>query len=185
MSTPAEQIETLTEEEYLAMELTSEVKHEYVAGHIYAMTGASAIHNIVAGNLYLILRERLRRSPCRVFMSDVKLKVDSASAFYYPDLMVSDEPAPDSYYREQPKLIVEVLSDSTARYDFGDKRRAYQSLESLDEYVLVAQECMDVRIFRRSESGWTMDIYTDGATIPVESVDLRIPIESIYEEAWV
>lgn len=184
MSRPASKDHKLTEEEYLEMELTSPIKHEYVAGRLFAMTGTSDAHNIIAGNLYMILREHLKGSPCRVFMSDVKVKVDADSAYYYPDLMVSCEKAPDSHYRAHPVLIVEVLSDSTAKTDTGDKWRAYQKLESLREYALVAQECMDVRVYRREESGWNLSIYTDGAVVPFNSVELEIPIERIYEEAW-
>jgi Uma2 family endonuclease len=184
MSRPATKDLKLTEAEYLEMELASPMKHEYRAGQLFAMTGASDAHNIIALNLASILRNHLRGSPCRVFMSDMKLKLDADSAYYYPDLMVSCEKAPDSHYREQPVLVVEVLSDSTAKNDAGDKRRAYQKLDSLREYALVAQECMDVRIYRRDESGWNMNIYTDGAVIPFNSVKLEIPIERIYEEAW-
>ena len=174
----------LTEEQYLDMELVSPVKHEYIAGQIYAMTGASDAHNLIVGNLYIALRDHLRGSPCRVFMADVKLRVGATDAYYYPDLMVSCEKAANRHYREQPVLIVEVLSESTARYDAGDKRRAYQGLESLREYVLIAQECMDVRVYRRGESGWNLSIYTDGAVIPLKAVELEIPIERIYEDAW-
>lgn len=173
-----------TPEQYLEMELTSPVKHEYVAGQIFAMTGASDAHNIIALNLATILRQHLRGSPCRVFMADVKVRIEAAETFYYPDLMVSCERATDSYYRENPTLIVEVLSPSTARFDTQDKRRDYQKLESLKEYALISQECMDVRVYRRSESGWNLSIYTDGALIDFTSVALQIPIERIYEEVW-
>jgi Uma2 family endonuclease len=166
------------------MELTSPIKHEYVAGEIFAMTGTSDSHNIISLNLAFILREHLRGTPCRVFMSDLKLKVDTADAYFYPDLMVTCETAPDSLFREQPKLIVEVLSDSTAKYDQDGKRRMYQSIESLQEYVLVAQSFMDVRVFSRSANGWEMKIYTDGTTIPLDSLELEIAIERIYESAW-
>ena len=174
----------LTEQEYLDMEQVSPVKHEYVAGQLYAMTGTSDVHNIIVGNLYIALREHLRGSPCRVFMADVKLRVGATDAYYYPDLMVSCEKAANRHYREQPVLLVEVLSESTASYDAGDKRRAYQGLESLKEYVLISQECMDVRVYRRDESGWNVSIYTDGTVIPLNAVELEIPIERIYEEAW-
>lgn len=174
----------LTEQQYLEMERVSPYKHEYVAGRLYAMTGTSDAHNLIVGNLYVALREHLRGSPCRVFIADVKLRVGAADAYYYPDLMVSCEKAVDRHYREQPVLVVEVLSESTAAYDAGDKRRAYQSVESLREYVLISQECMDVRVYRRDEAGWQMSIFTDGAAIPFRSVELEIPIERLYEEAW-
>jgi Uma2 family endonuclease len=174
----------LTHEEYLDLEEASPVKHEYVAGQIYAMTGTSDSHNIVAGNLYMLLRNHLKGTPCRVFMADVKAKLAQADAFYYPDVMVSCEPSPNRYYRQQPSLIVEVLSESTAKYDRSEKRLKYQSLESLQEYVLVSQDCMDVRVWRRDESGWSASIYTDGMVIPFNSVGLEISIEMIYEDIW-
>lgn len=184
MSVPLAKSNLLSPEEYLDMELSSPIKHEYVAGEIFAMTSTSDSHNIISLNLAFILREHLRGTPCRVFMSDLKLKVATADAYFYPDLMVTCETAPDSHYREQPKLVIEVLSDSTAKFDREDKRRIYQALESLQEYVLVAQSCMDVRVYRRTADGWDMAIYTDGAVIPLHSVELEIDIERIYESAW-
>lgn len=184
MSVALPKLTRLSAEDYLEMELTSPIKHEYVAGEIFAMTGTSDSHNIISLNLAFILREHLRGTPCRVFMSDLKLKVDTADAYFYPDLMVTCETARDSHFREQPKLIIEVLSDSTAKYDQDGKRRMYQSIESLQEYVLVAQSFMDVRVFRRAANGWEMAIYTDGATIPFRSLELEIAIERIYESAW-
>ncbi len=175
----------LTVEEYLEMELNSPVKHEYVAGHLYAMTGTSDVHNFISLNLAMLLRNHLKGTPCRVFIADLKAKLDNADAFYYPDVMVSCEKAPDRYYREQPMLIVEVLSPPTASRDKGEKWRNYQTLSSLKEYVLASQDCMDVRVFRRDESGeWKQSIYTDGMTIPLVSVELEIPIERVYEEVW-
>lgn len=184
MSVPLTKFKAISPEDYLEMELSSPVKHEYVAGEIFAMTGTSDSHNIIAGNLYMLLREHLRGTPCRVFMSDLKLKVEAAEAYCYPDLMVTCETAPDSHFREQPKLVVEVLSDATAKYDREDKRRIYQSLDSLQEYLLVAQSCMDVRVYRRGENGWEMTIYTDGTIVPLHSLELEIAIERIYELAW-
>ena len=131
MSVPLSQLPRLSAEDYLEMELSSPIKHECVAGEVFAMTGASDSHNIIAGNLYILLRENLRGRPCQVFMSDLKLKVDTADAYFYPDLMVTCETAPDSHFREQPKLVIEVLSDSTAKFDREDKRQMYQSLPSL------------------------------------------------------
>lgn len=184
MNKPAVSEHRLSHEEYLEMEAASPTKHEYVAGYVYAMAGTSDAHNVITGNLYITLRNHLRGSPCRVFIADVKAKLERADAFYYPDVMVSCEQASSAYYREQPSLIIEVLSSSTAKFDAGDKRRDYQSLPSLQEYVLVSQECMDVRVWRRGEPDWTMAIYTDGSIVPFTSVGLEIPIEQIYEDVW-
>lgn len=175
----------LTPEEYLEMERSSPIKHEYVNGHIYAMSGASDAHNIISLNIAAILRNHLRGTPCRAFMADMKLRVELANRFYYPDVLVSCEKTGDRYYRDQPVLIVEVLSESTANQDKGEKWRDYQTLESLKEYMLVSQDSMDVRVFRRDESGdWKQHIYTDGMRIPLLSVALEIPIEQVYEEVW-
>jgi Uma2 family endonuclease len=184
MNKPAVAQGRLSHEEYLEMESASPIKHEYVAGFIYAMTGTTDIHNFISLNIASILRNHLKGSPCRVFMADVKAKLDQSDAYYYPDVMVSCEKSPNPYYREQPILIVEVLSSSTAKFDAGDKRRDYQSLPSLQEYVLVSTDCMDVRVWRREESDWTVTIYTDGMMIPLASVGLEMPIEQIYEEVW-
>ena len=185
MNQPALAKTLLSHEDYLAMELTSPVKHEYVDGNIYAMTGTSDLHNIISLNIASILRNHLKGSPCRVFMADVKVKLDQSDAYYYPDVMVSCEKSPNPYFREQPSLIVEVLSPTTAKFDAGDKRRDYQSLPSLQDYVLAATDCMDVRVWRREESDWKVTIYTDGMMIPLSSVGLEIPIEQIYEDIWV
>ncbi|MGH8477245.1 MAG: Uma2 family endonuclease [Methylococcales bacterium] len=185
MSRPAPAEPRLSHEEYLEMEAASPVKHEYVAGYIYAMTGTSDTHNLISLNLASILRNHLKGSPCRVFIADVKAKLAQADAYYYPDVMVYCEKSASAYFREQPILIMEVLSSSTAKFDANDKRRDYQTLASLQEYVLISQECMDVRVWRRAESGdWTTTIYTDGMVVPLTSVDLPIPIEQIYEEVW-
>jgi Uma2 family endonuclease len=185
MARPAMNDTRLTVEEYLEMEKSSPVKHEYEDGHIRAMAGATDAHNIISLNIAAVLRSHLRGTPCRTFMADVKARIEAANRFYYPDVMVSCERAGDSYYRTEPVLIVEVLSESTINRDKGEKWRNYQTLPSLKEYVLVSQDSMDVRVFRRDEAGeWWQSIYTDGTVIPLFSVELEIPIEQVYEEAW-
>lgn len=111
MARPALNDARLTVEEYLELERASPVKHEYVAGYIYAMSDASNAHNIISGNVYMALRQHLRGTPCRAFMADVKARIEAADRFYYPDVMVSCEQGGDSYYRTEPVLIIEVLSD--------------------------------------------------------------------------
>ena len=185
MARPALNDTMMTVEEYLEMERNSQVKHEYVAGYVYAMSGTSDAHNIIALNVATALRGHLRGTPCRTFMADVKARIETADRFYYPDVMVSCERAKDRYYRTEPVLVVEVLSDSTARRDQGEKWGDYRTLPSLKEYVLVSQDCMDVRVFRQDATGeWRQHIYTDGMVVPLNSVELEIPIEQVYEEAW-
>ncbi len=102
MNKPAVAQARLSHEEYLEMESASPFKHEYMGGYVYAMTGTSDAHNFISLNIASILRNHLKGSPCRVFMADVKAILEQADAFYYPDVMVSCEKAPNPYYREQP-----------------------------------------------------------------------------------
>ena len=173
----------ITPEEYLEGEKYSEVKHEYVAGHVYAMVGTSEPHNQIAINLTTALKLHLRGGPCRVFMSDMKVRV--RDAFYYPDILVTcDRTDANKYYKTQPVLVIEVLSPTTEEKDSREKRVAYQSLPSIQEYVLVAQDRMDVRSYRRTPEGWGLETCFEGDRIKLDPVGLDIPIEAIYEEVW-
>ncbi|MBA2410539.1 MAG: Uma2 family endonuclease [Gammaproteobacteria bacterium] len=178
-----EKIVLITPQEYLEGEQYSDVRHEYVAGHVYAMVGASRAHNLIAGNFHATLHPHLRGKPCRVFISD--MKVHLADAFYYPDVMVACDSADrHDYYCERPQLIVEVISPSTEARDALEKRVAYQSLESLHEYLLVAQDKMEVRIYRRANEDWELETCTENDHVRLTSVGLEIPIEQVYEDVW-
>jgi Uma2 family endonuclease len=172
----------ITIEEYLRGEESSELRHEYIGGAVYAMVGASRRHNTLALNLGAALQRHLQGGPCHVFMSDVKvrLRVRGDEIFYYPDLVVACEPSDrEPYYVEQPRLIVEVLSETTERIDRREKLFAYTSIPSLQEYVLVAQARSEVTIYRR-RSDWAGEILCEGE-LRLETVELSIPVASIYE----
>ncbi len=144
-------------EEYLQGELISEVKHEYIDGYVYAMAGAKLNHERIAGNLFGEFRQHLKNTPCEVVSSDFKVYV-SDSKFFYPDVMVicNQENGNDDY-TENPILIVEVLSGSTIRKDRTVKRLAYQSLESLQEYILIEQDFVATNLRRdTTERGLTV-----------------------------
>ncbi|MDD2759891.1 MAG: Uma2 family endonuclease [Methylomonas sp.] len=165
-------------EDYLAGELLGDIKHEYIDGQVYAMSGASRNHDRIAGNVFGELRNHLRNQPCEPFTSDVKVKV--GNYFFYPDSMVvCDELEPHQYYTETPVLIVEVLSKSTRRTDETIKRRLYQTIPSLQEYVLIEQDIVDVEVCRRSE-GWVSNHYFLGDQAWFESVDLVLDVAEIY-----
>lgn len=177
-----ERVVTISPEEYLEGEKHSDIKHEYVAGQVYAMVGASRAHNIIALNLATALRGHLRGRPCQVFMADVKARIDDL--FYYPDVMVSCDPADrHDYYCEHPVLVVEVTSPSTEARDALEKRIAYQSLASLKEYVLVAQDDIKVRVYRRIVDGWELETCKAGDKVRLTAVGLELPIERIFDEA--
>ena len=170
-------------EEYLAGEPHSRVKHEYLNGQVRAMTGTSKAHNVIAGNLYIALVGHLRGSPCRVFMADVKVHV--AQAFYYPDVMVACE-ADDrhAYYAERPKLLIEVLSNSTRDTDLLEKRAAYQTLESLQEYAVFEQDLARTWIYRRTAGGWELESFEGDESVRLASVGLDLPLAQVYDRAW-
>ena len=171
-------------EDYLRGERVSEVKHEYVNGEVYAMVGVRVTHNRIGLNLALWLGSRVS-PPCQVFASDVKVRVKSVDEerFYYPDVMVAcDGPEQDPYYREQPCLIVEVLSDSTERLDRSDKFFAYRKLPSLREYVLIAQDSHRVEVYRRDTS-WDLEVYGAGESLRLECVGDSVSVAALYENA--
>ncbi|MEM9510531.1 MAG: Uma2 family endonuclease, partial [Cyanobacteria bacterium P01_E01_bin.35] len=134
----SQQDSRLTPEAYLQLEVDSDIKHEYIDGEIYAMGGATDTHVTIALNLAVLLRNHLRNSDCRVYISDMKVKIETKNRFFYPDVMVTCEPQDreNTTYKQFPRLIIEVLSDSTEAFDRGDKFADYQSLSSLQEYVL-------------------------------------------------
>jgi Uma2 family endonuclease len=174
-------IEPLSIEAYLRGEQHTDVRHEYIAGQVYAMVGASKLHNLISGSLYAHLRDHLRGSACRVYMSDMKVRVEDA--FYYPDIVVScAEADPGSLYETEPILITEVLSESTEARDRFEKRLAYQRIPSLREYVLVEQRRVRIGVYRRQDDGWTLDSLGIGDTLRLDSVCFECPSELLYED---
>jgi Uma2 family endonuclease len=175
-----EKLRSVSVDDYLRGEERSEVRHELVRGAVYAMVGSSNAHNLVAGAIYAQLRNHLRESPCSVFMSDMKVRVDDN--FYYPDLVVTCQSRqPLFYFVTEPTLIVEVLSPSTETRDRLDKRGAFQSLATLQEYVLVAQDKVSIEIIRRIADGWEIERCSHGDTVQFRSVNFACAAESFYE----
>lgn len=176
-------IRPVSVEEYLKGELASDVRHEYVNGEVFAMVGASKAHNSICLNLATALNHRLRGGGCRPYMSDVKVRVRTGrdDRFYYPDLLVSCSlQEPSAYYTEAPVLIAEVLSASTERHDRAEKFYQYRRLDSMQEYVLVAQDLMRVEVYRRA-TGWDLELYGEGDRFRLETVDLELEVEELYE----
>ncbi|MHB9102072.1 MAG: Uma2 family endonuclease [Sulfuricella sp.] len=140
--------------EYLEGELRSDIRHEYVAGQVYAMAGAGEKHNLIALNIASRLRSAVRGTPCRAFISDMKVRVGQNDAFYYPDVMVACDPQDtESLYKRSPCLIVEVLSPATEAIDRREKFFAYRSLPSLRHYLLVSQDQRRVEWHSLGEGG--------------------------------
>lgn len=168
----------ISETEYLDGEHISDIKHEYIDGEVYAMSGASANHNRIAGNLYRKLGNHLDNQPCQPYTSDMKVKI--GSKFFYPDVLVDcSNLSGSSYFTESPTLLVEVLSKSTRQIDEKLKRQLYTQIPTLQEYVLIEQDFVDVEIIRR-RTGWQSEHYFLGEDVTLDAVDLTVSVEDIY-----
>jgi Uma2 family endonuclease len=176
----------LTPEEYLQLEETSPVKHEYIDGYIYAMAGASDPHVTIALNLATLLRSHVRGSGCRVYIADMKAKIDSLNRYYYPDVMVTCDQRDQetSTYKKFPCLIVEVLSSSTEAFDRGDKFVDYQAIDTLEEYVLINTKRQRVECFKRGDNGlWILKSYTEQDKLfRLNSIGFEGAISDLYED---
>lgn len=179
----ARQDRDLGVEEYLAREQDGEVRHEYLDGHVYAMTGASRSHGLVVNALAFVLTPKAREKGCQLFTNDMKVHVELEGRhfFYYPDLVVGCDPEDrEAYYLDRPCLVVEVLSPVTERIDRREKLLTYIQLPSLQEYLLVAQDRPLVEVYRR-RAGWLPDEVNEGA-FRLDCLDMEVPVASIYQD---
>ena len=168
----------ISEEEYLAGELASEIRHEYVDGQVYAMVGGSDNHNRLSATISREFGNHLKKKSCDVFQSDFKVKI--GTKYFYPDVVVkcADD---NRFYTEEPIIIVEVLSPSTRHYDEIIKLRTYQTIPSLVEFVLISQDVVRVMVFQRVGELWTSAIYGLGDEVVFTSIGFTISVEEIYE----
>jgi len=181
----AEKYTLFTVEDYLESEDGAEIRHEYLNGTIHAMSGTSRRHNVIGGTIYRVLSSRLGRGPCRTYMADVKVRVRTMAGdfFYYPDVMVGCDPTDKhDYYLERPSVLFEVTSPSTEATDRREKLLAYQSLPSLEHYVIVSQERPALEWFRRSAEGWERLILSAPEDrIDFPSLGVSLTLGEIYE----
>ena len=185
MSTQTKQ-SYFTPEEYLELERHSQHKHEYQRGLVYAMSGAKKFHVQIANNFNVLLVNHLANLPCSVYVADMKVKIAAADCYYYPDISVTcdqQDIETNNDFILAPKLIIEVLSKSTERFDRTDKFTDYQQISELQEYVLVSQDQVQVECFRKQTSGeWQSQCYERGDTVEIISMDFKCPIEKIYHQ---
>jgi len=172
-------------DEYLAGELASPIKHEYLAGVVYAMAGARNSHNLIATNTIVAVGARLRGRSCRPYNSDTKIRIrlPDQVRFYYPDASVicRSNPSTDSY-QDEPVVLFEVLSRQTRRIDEGEKKEAYLTIPSLGVYALVEQDSATVVLFRRSESGFIREVYSGfEAVLLLPEIGIELPLAEIYD----
>lgn len=177
-----------TPAEYLAFERQHAEKHEYHAGQISRQAGGSRAHALIGVNIASSLHQQLRARACAVYSSDVRVAIPRAQRYVYPDLSVVCGAARfEDQYEDSlvnPTLIVEILSPSTERYDRGKKFLAYQTIESFQEYLLVAQDAALIERFtRRSDRLWTFDVFTErAALVELASVGCVLALAEVYEK---
>jgi Uma2 family endonuclease len=175
----------LTPEEYFVWEEKQLLRHEYLNGEVYAMSGRTQNHGRIASNIIFIVKGHLRGGGCQVGNSDCRVNILETKDYVYPDVSVtcenSDRTATQAIH--YPCLIVEVLSPSTANYDRGDKFRLYRHNPSLQDYVLVDAEKIAIDLYRKNDRGnWEIFNYQSGDNIELRSINLSFPIESVYED---
>ena len=181
------QTRKLTVADYFAFEEASTTKHEFHDGEVFAMAGANREHNVIGRNLAIELGLSLRGGPCQLFLSDQRLEANSRGTYVYPDLLiVCDKPEYTSANRNtlnNPKVVVEILSDSTELYDRTTKFRFYKSIASVREYVLISQGEPRIESYVRGDDGtWTIkDFFGLDVMLELQTVPARLPMAAIYE----
>ena len=181
----------LSPEEYITLERKAiptydTVRSEYVKGKIVAMSGASRAHNLISGNFFGELRNRLKGSGCETYANEMRVSTPSTSSYFYPDIVVvCDEPRfEDDVFDTllNPIVLVEVLSPSTEAYDRGEKLSHYQQLESLKEYILVSQDRVSVERYLRRQDEWGYTSFRElDDVLPIDSIQCELPLQEIYE----
>jgi Uma2 family endonuclease len=179
----------LTETEYLDAEQSSQHRHEYIGGQVFAMAGGSREHNIICLNIASLLRSHLRGSGCTTFMADMKVKIPiphKTDIFYYPDVVVTcNDRDTDRFFLKYPCLIIEVLSPATEAIDKREKRLNYQTLDCLKEYILLSQDEMKLEVYRQDERGtWTIEVLDKENDLQLNSIALTLTMSDIYEAVF-
>lgn len=181
----AQQRQPMTAADYLNWEEAQEQRHEFVAGEVFAMAGAEDWHVTVTGNIAIALRQHLRGGPYQTYISDMRLQVEAANAYFYPDVMVTCDAADHASrrFKSHPVLLVEVLSDSTGHYDRGDKFAQYRRIASLREYMLVDIARRATDVYRKGADGlWVLHPFAGEENVVLASVDLTLSARELFAD---
>ncbi len=179
--------ERISIEEYLEMENASDEKHEYYKGEIFAMSGAKVPHNVISGNLFASLFNKLKGKKCKPYNSDQRIHIQSNTLFTYPDIsIICGEIITlnnDEYNVLNPSVIIEVLSKSTKNYDRGEKFKLYRDIPTLREYILADSESIHIEVFRLNEmKHWELEEYNSlDDFLHVKAIDEKIQLVEIYD----
>ena len=183
--TSAQRLSQISVEDYLAGEVHARLKHEYIAGMVYAMAGGTYAHNLIASNVLGELHSQLKGKPCRALNSDSKVRIqtNTQTRFYYPDAsVVCADNILQGSFQDKPTLIVEVLSDMTRRTDEGEKLDAYQTISALNVYVMFRQDSAGAVVYRRCGTEFQREVYADHAAIfLLPEIDVELRLASVYE----
>ncbi len=169
---------------------STDVKYEYIDGHVYAMSDGSLAHSSMGINAVRVLQDALRATgkQCYTYNSDVAARI-SSKRYTYPDASVTcderDKPSPDTTEIQSPRVIVEVLSNSTEAYDRGRKLGYYRECPTIEEYVLVASKYQSVEVYRRTQRGWIYDFYGPEDEIELASLSVKIAVATLYRDSGV
>lgn len=181
----AQQRQPMTAADYLDWEETQEQRHEFVAGEVFPMAGAEDWHVTVSLNIAMALRQHLRGGPCQTYISDMRLQVEAANAYFYPDVMVTGDAADHASrrFKSHPVLLVEVLSDSTGHYDRGGKFAQYRRIASLREFALVDIARRATDVYRKGADGlWVLHPFVGDESVLFASVDLQLPAHELFAD---
>jgi Uma2 family endonuclease len=182
----------MTVEEYLELDRNSpDVRYEYIDGQVRMMSGGTADHATIAGNIFSILRAALRRTSCRVYNSDMRVRV-SETKYVYPDVTVScdEKDRGQIDILESPTFVVEVLSPGTEGYDRGEKSWYYRAHPTIQEYMIVSAHHPVVEVFRKGKDGlWLLSTLRLNDEVQLASLEVNFPVKEVYEyivftEGW-
>ena len=175
---------TMSVEEYFELDENSpDTRYEYLDGYVYMMSGGSANHATIGGNIHALLKGLLRGSPCRAYNSDVRVKV-AENHYFHPDVTVTCDPRDrgTTTLIRSPRLVIEVLSPSTEAADRGRKLQYYLAYPTIEEYLLVDARSMRIERYRKEQKRWIYDAFEAGDVIEIASLDVRFPIADAYED---
>ncbi|MCB1179598.1 MAG: Uma2 family endonuclease [Leptospiraceae bacterium] len=173
-------------EEYFKIEESSEEKHEFYRGEIYAMSGAKRKHNLIVSNLIITFGNFFKSKPCEVYPSDMRVQIDEFNHYTYPDVSLV---CGKSILNEKettlinPNVIIEVLSESTEKYDRGKKFQAYRNIPSLQNYILVSSEYKQIEVFTKSENNtWILSEPDSEKKVFISAIDFSLNLEDVYDK---
>ena len=175
-------VKPVSEQDYLHAENLSRTKHEYIFGVVYAMAGASERHNTIAGNLFAACHSARKNGPCKPFMGDMRLRIGNGQSYYYPDVMlVCDGTDNDPMFKSRPCMVAEVTSPSTEGQDHREKLQAYTAIPSLQEYLIVSQDTMQIdHYLRANATDWMHSTLKSGDVLELRCMQLVTTVDAVY-----